>query len=235
MTTRTSNLAIHPSVREPGDGIWFATPAGFTALPLDALLAPPNAVESAKFREALDPVLSSAPDEASRQRFIATLVAAQRMFYPMRAEGTVHCSLGVHGDDTDNGDGSVLISLFTVTWVDTSWAPRGVTAARAIADAEGLTHIEYTELPGGPASFSETIRTPTAESGFPQEPLLQVHAHLPHPDGKSLALLTMSTPAVARREQYRAILCKVAETVSFEDPFAPGASAEEAGREGKTR
>ncbi|WP_405772785.1 hypothetical protein [Streptomyces sp. NBC_01538] len=227
MTTNTPppNLAIHPSAREPGDGIWFAAPAGFTTLPLDALFAPSGSVESGHFQEMLAPVLNSAPDEASRQRFIATLVAAQRMFYPMRTEGTVHCSLGVHSDDTGNGDGNALISLFTVTWVEISWAPRRVTAARAIADAGGHTYIEYIELPSGPASFSETVRTPTVESGFPQEPLLQIHAHLPHPDGKSLALLTLSTSAVAQREQYRAILRKMAETVSFDDPFAPSTAA----------
>lgn len=223
MTTPTGNLAIHPSAREPGDGIWFATPAGFAGLPLDALVAPPGSSESEKFREVLQPVLNSAPDEVSRQQFVATLATAQQMFQKLSAEGTVHCSLGLHNDDTDEGDGGALLSLFTVSWVDTPWAPRGITAARTIVDAEGHTHIEYAELACGPASFSETIRTPTAESGLPRDPLLQLRAHLPHPDGTRLALLTLSTTAVTRREEYRTILRTIAETVSFEDPFTPGA------------
>ncbi len=226
MTKHTPNLAIHPSVREPGDGIWFATPAGYTPIPLDVLLAPPESAASESFRKAWDPFLLSAPDEVTRQHLIANLAAVQRMFLPMRREGTVHCSLGLHRDDTEGGDGSALISMFTVTWTNTSWAPRAVTAARSVVDNESHTNIEYAELPCGPASFSETVRTPTVESGLPQAPLLQCHAYLPHPDGTSLALLLLGTTAVAQRDQYRAILRTIAGTVSFADPFGPGATEE---------
>jgi hypothetical protein len=144
----------------------------------------------------------------------------------MRREGTVHCSLGLHRDDTEEGDGSALISMFTVTWTNTSWAPRAVTAARSVVDNENHSNIEYSELPCGPASFSETVRAPTVESGLPQVPLLQFHAYLPHPDGTSLALLLLGTTAVAQRDQYRAILRTIAGTVSFVDPFGPGATEE---------
>jgi hypothetical protein len=47
---------------------------------------------------------------------------------------------------------------------------------------------------------------------------------LPHPDCKRLVVLTLSTTAVARRDQYRAILHQIAETVSFDDPLVPGTS-----------
>ncbi|MFE0795633.1 hypothetical protein [Streptomyces mutabilis] len=60
---------------------------------------------------------------------------------------------------------------------------------------------------------------PAANSSVPQLPLLQIHAHLPHPDCKRLAVLTLSTTATARREEYRAILRQVVETVRFEKPL----------------
>lgn len=224
MTSLPAELLIHPSAGEPGDGIWFAMPPGFTPLPLDVLLAPQNSPESDAFRESLEPLLNSAPDDVTRQKFMATLTTTRRMFSSLRGEGVVHCSLGLHKDDTDNGDGSALLSLFSVTWVDTSWAPRGVTAARAALHDQGHSNIEYVEFPCGPVSFSETVLRPTAQSGLPQQPLLQVHGYLPHPDGTALALLTLSTTAVRQREQYRAIVRQIAHTVTFDDPFtaAPG-------------
>ncbi|MFG2788719.1 hypothetical protein [Streptomyces sp. NPDC048419] len=233
MTTPPPNLVIHPSVTEPGDGIWFVTPAGFTTLPLEALIEPPTSPDAEKLREALAPVLAAAPDEQSRQSFMANLADAQRMVHVLRVAGTVHCSLGLHCDDTGDGDGGVLLSLFTVGWVATAWAPRGVNAARAIATDRGHTNIEYAELACGPATFSETVRTPTAESGLPRQPLLQIYANLPHPDGDRLAVLTLSTAAVAHREQYRDILRQVADMVSFEDPFSPGADEQERGKKGE--
>ncbi|MFF4273323.1 hypothetical protein [Streptomyces sp. NPDC001536] len=235
MTTQEPNLVIDPSATEPGDGIWFALPAGFTALSLAALVASPETAASERFHKAMEPVLDTAPDDESRQQFVTTLAAAEQMFRKLTDEGTVHCSVGVHNDDTENSVGGALLSMFTITWVDTSWAPRAVTAARAITEAEGHAHIEYAELACGPASFSETLRTPTVESGLPRNPLLQIHAHLPHPDGTSLALLTLSTASVARREEYRTILRTMAETVSFEDPFASGTGEQKAGRDGQRR
>ncbi|MGW4905624.1 hypothetical protein [Streptomyces sp. NPDC004270] len=222
MTTAfASNVTVHPSAEEPGDGVWFAVPTGFTSLPLPALVAPTGSPEAARMDESLAPVLASAPDEVSRQEFMATMTVVQRMLRSVQTDGTAHCAVGLHRDDREGGNGTALLSLFTVSWVDTSWAPRGVTAARALVTAEGHTRIEYAEVPCGPAAFSETVRMPTAESGLPRKPLLQIHGHLPHPDGTTLVLLTLSTTAVPHREQYRAILRQIAHTVSFDDPFAP--------------
>ena len=50
---------------------------------------------------------------------------------------------------------------------------------------------------------------------------VQFHAHLPHPDCKRLAVFTLSTTAVGRREQYRAILRHIAALATFESPLAP--------------
>jgi hypothetical protein len=234
MTTPASRPAIHPSVTESGEGIWFATPAGFVHLPLKALLSP-GSPEPGVARDVWAPLLQSAPDELSRQRIVSQLIVVVRMLRSAVAEGTVHGSLGLHHDDSGDGDESALLSLFTITWVKTTWAPRGVTAARAGVTADGHTNVEYAEVPCGPATFSEMIWVPAAHSGLPPEPLLQIYAHLPHPDGTSLAVLTLGTTAVAQREQYRALLRQIAETVSFEDPFALSASAAGSGKQEELR
>ncbi|MGW3283327.1 hypothetical protein ACWDR3_01630 [Streptomyces sp. NPDC001002] len=220
MTAPMPNLVIHPSARTEGDGIWFLKPPGFISWPFDALAAEPASRNSEVLREVMEPLLATAPDEATRQRFVADLHFAERLFATLRTAGTVHCSLGLHRDDTGDGDVGMLFSLFTITWVNTTWAPRGVTAARAVTAAEGHTHVEYAEMPCGPASFSESVRVPSADSGLPQEPLLQLHAHVPHPYGTSLALLTLSTTATTHRDPFRRLLRQIAELVSFDDPFA---------------
>ncbi|MDX2542290.1 hypothetical protein ACOT81_30945 [Streptomyces sp. WI04-05B] len=97
---------------------------------------------------------------------------------------------------------------------------------RAVTSTAGHTHIEYLELPCGPATLSETALKAAADYGLPQQPLLQVHAHVPHPDCKRLAVFTMNTTAVARRAEYRVILRQIVETVSFENPLEFGTSAE---------
>lgn len=220
------NLVVHPHTRAEGDGIWFAVPPGFVSLPLGVLLAPVGTPEQEELSAALTPLLASAPDETSRRQFTAVLASVQQMIYTLRREGTVHFSLGLHRDDIGNDETGALISVFTITWVDTSWAPRGVIAARAVTAAENHTHIAYDELPCGPAAFSEILRTAKPDSGLPQEPLLQFHAYLPHPDGTSLALLTLSTTAVRHRERYRTLLRHIAQLVAFDDPLTKPAEGE---------
>ncbi|MCX5558100.1 hypothetical protein [Streptomyces sp. NBC_00038] len=223
----TPVIILHESVEDPGAEAWFAEPPGFTALPLDALLSEPDSPAAGELRSALAPFLDSAPDEMARQQFIAEFTQGQQLLGAMREVGTVHCSIGLHRDDLDDtgtSSGQPLFSLFTLSWRDTAVAPRAVTAARAVTSAAGHTHIEYLELPCGPATLSETVRTASADSGLPRLPLLQIHAHLPHTDCKRLIVLTLSTTAVVRREEYRAVLQQIAETVSFESPLESDAS-----------
>lgn len=219
MATPASQITVHPAAREPGEGIWFATPPGFTHLPLEVLTSEVSPQEQGALDETLAPFVGAAADEVTRERFRSGLAAVRPLLQAMRGGGTTHCSLGLHRDEEGATADGVLRSLFTVSWADTAWAPRGVTAARAVLTGQGHGHIEYAEVPCGPVTFSETLREPTPESGFPRIPLLQLHAHLPHPDGTSLALLTLSTAAVGHREEYRTILRRIADTVSFEDPF----------------
>ncbi|GAA2399264.1 hypothetical protein [Streptomyces coeruleofuscus] len=215
----TSHVVISESVHDPSCGIWFAVPGGFTELPLNVLLAPPTSAEADRLREALAPLVEAIPDGVTRQQFIAQLASGQQLLRALREVGTVHCSLGVHRDDVEGGRGGFLHSLFTVSWRDIAWSPRSVSAARAVATAEQHSNIEYLDLPSGPASMGETVRTPTPESGLSTTPLLQIYAYLPHPDCKRMAVLMVSTPEVGRREQYREILRHIAELTSFESPL----------------
>ncbi|WP_316773751.1 hypothetical protein [Streptomyces sasae] len=216
----TPHVVIDDSATDPHAGIWFAVPGGFTELPIDVLLAAPASAEADRLRQALAPLVEAIPDGVTRQRFIAQLASGQQLLRALREVGTVHCALGIHRDDVADDGGGTLYSLFTVSWRDIAWAPRSVSAARAVATAEDHGRVEYLDLPSGPAAIGETVRTPSPDSGLPPTPLLQVHAYLPHPDHKRLAVLTLSTTAVERRLQYRAILHNIAELTSFDSPLS---------------
>lgn len=210
-------VILDASTADPLAELWFVEPAGFLPLSLDALLPEPDSPAGDSLRAAAAPLVDAAPDEAARQQFIAAFAAGQQLLAALREVGTVHCSVGLHRDDV-GGAGELLFSLFTVSWRETAPAPRGVTAARAVASDGGHVQVEFVELAAGPASFSEVGSTPASGSGLPQRPLLQMHAHLPHPDCRRLAVLTLTTTAPARRAEYRAILRVIAESVSFERP-----------------
>ncbi|MCZ4515766.1 hypothetical protein O3Q52_48210 [Streptomyces sp. ActVer] len=217
------SFTLHNSAKDPTTEIWFAEPPGFTALPLDALLPVPESPAADVLRTALAPFLDAAPDDVLRQQFIAQFAKGQQLLGALREVGTVHFSVGLHRDDidgTDESSGQPLLSFFTLSWRDTAVAPRAVTVARAVTSAQGHTRIEYLELSCGPATLSETVLKPSADSGLSPAPLVQIHAHLPHPDCKRLVVITLSTTVVARREQYREILQQIAETVSFDNPLA---------------
>ncbi|MEV8317073.1 hypothetical protein AB0Q95_23195 [Streptomyces sp. NPDC059900] len=219
----TPAFILDESVNEPGGDIWFAVPAGFTSIPIDALLNPPDSAGANELRTAIDPLLNLYPDDAARQKFLTQIAVSQQLSAALVEVGITHCFIGLHRDDVSGeggeSNGGHLLSLFTLSWKDTATASPAVTAARAVAGAEGHTNIEYLELPCGPASFSELVRTPNAESGLPQTPLLQIFAHLPHPDGKRLVNLTLGTTAVGRRAEYRSLLHHIAENVSFVNPL----------------
>ncbi|MFE0102803.1 hypothetical protein [Streptomyces sp. NPDC059009] len=225
MTTSGPRFTLDDSAADPDADIWFAEPAGFTAIPLAALLNPATSpAANSPVREALAPLLDAAPDDVVRQQFVARLAAAHQLLTYLCEAGTVHCSIGLHQDDATEDrtprPTAPLLSLLTLAWRQTATAPPAITAARAVTAAEHHDRIEYLDLPCGPVTLSEAVRTPTPGSGLPPDPLLQVHAHLPHPDGKRLAVLTLSTTAVERRDDYRRLLHQVAELVSFENPVA---------------
>ncbi|MFF3405701.1 hypothetical protein ACFYW8_05685 [Streptomyces sp. NPDC002742] len=222
--TTTPHFSIADSAEDPEADVWFAEPAGFTAVPLDALLPAPDSPGAGDLRTALAPFLEAAPDDVSRQQFIAQFAQGQQLLGALREAGTVHCSIGLHRDDVGDwatSRGRPLLSFFTVSWRATAVSPRAVTAARAVSELDPQARIEYVELPCGPVTFSESVHTPRAVDGLPRTPLLQFRAHLPHPDCRRLAVFTLSTTAVERREQYRAILRHIATLATFENPLVP--------------
>ncbi|MGV9282923.1 hypothetical protein [Streptomyces sp. NPDC003730] len=212
------HIYLHESVDDTQAELWFAEPAGFLPVPLKSLLAEPGSPDAETMRQAVAPLLEAAPGEAVRQHFVAQVALGQQMLGALCAFGTVHCSVGLHRDDV-GPTYAPLLSLFTISWQETNVAPRGVTAARAVTAAGGHTRIAFEEVPCGPAVLSETTVRCAAESGLPQHPVLQVHAHLPHPDCKRLAVFTISALSGVRREEYRAVLRGIVGTVRFEDPL----------------
>ncbi|MEU9134418.1 hypothetical protein AB0D33_00350 [Streptomyces sp. NPDC048404] len=224
--TTAPHFTVADSAEDPDADIWFAEPAGFTAVPLDALLPVPGSPAVDDLRTALAPFLEAALDGVARERFIAQFTQGQHLLGALTEAGTVHCSIGLHRDDVDAGDASCgrpLLSFFTVSWRATAVSPRAVTAARAVSGLDGQARVEFAELPCGPVTFSETVHTPGVMSGIPQTPLVQFRAHLPHPDCRRLAVFTLSTTAVGRREQYRVILRRIAALASFDNPLRPAA------------
>ncbi|MFE1285540.1 hypothetical protein [Streptomyces sp. NPDC058751] len=225
--TTAPRFTVADSAEDPDAEIWFAEPAGFTAVPLGALLPAPDSSAADDLRTALAPFLRAAPDESVRQQFVARFTQAQRMLGALVETGTVHCSIGLHRDDVEEGAGSggwPLLSLLTVSWRTTAVAPRGVTAARAVSGLDAGARIDFVELPCGPVAFSEAVHVPGGTGGLPQAPLVQFRAHLPHPDCRRLAVFTLSTTAVGHREQYRAILRRIAALATFDNPLRPASS-----------
>ncbi|WP_055702588.1 hypothetical protein [Streptomyces silaceus] len=215
-------FAVHESARSPHAEIWFAEPPGFTAIPLGVLLTPQGSPAFDTLDTAVAALLESAPDERVRQLLIAQLAKGKALLASLVEVGTAHCSIGLHRDDHPKSGGTPhpLLSLLTLTWRSTATAPSALTAARAVA-SEGHPHsrVEYLDrLACGPVTLGEVVRTPLPGTGLPTRPLLQVHAYLPHPDRKRMAVFTLSSAAVERREEYRGLLRRVVELVSFEEP-----------------
>ncbi|MEV0124121.1 hypothetical protein AB0I16_21765 [Streptomyces sp. NPDC050703] len=217
---------VEDSARDPRTDIWFALPSGFTELPLDVLTAAHGSPDARRLGDALAPVVGAMPEGEYRELFIGELATAQRLLLARPVPGAVHCSLGLHRDGS-RGRSRPLLCLFTVSWQGVGRPLRGGVAAGAATragvlagtGAERHTRVEYLDMPCGPASVSEVLSLPAEGAGLPPRPLLQVHAHLPHPEGKRVAVLTLTTAAVARRAQYRGLLDRLARLVSFENPL----------------
>ncbi|MGY5049801.1 hypothetical protein ACWDE0_29945 [Streptomyces sp. 900105755] len=194
---------IDASARSVDADIWYALPPGFVPLPLRELAtAGREPAEAAGWSAEHGPVL----------RLAQLLLGA----------GTVHCCLGLHADD--EADAGPLLSLFTLAWRATGWAPRSVLAARAAVGAESAEHIEMLDLPCGSATLVQTRTTAPAEMRLttPCE-LLQATVYVPCPDGRRVAVLSLATASVPRARHYRALLKGIARTVTFENPLPDAA------------
>ncbi|MFD4504414.1 hypothetical protein [Streptomyces sp. NPDC058457] len=197
---------IDESARSEDADVWFALPPGFVPLPLDELAA-------------------AARDVAQAEGPLTGLGPVLRLAQLLLEAGAVHCCLGLHTDD--EGDGGPLLSLFTLAWRGTDWAPRSVLAGRAAAGTQGAEHIETLDLLCGPASLVQMRLNEPPELGLGAPGgLLQVTAYVPCLDGRRVATLSLATTAVEHARQYRDLLRDIAGTVSFEDPL-PDASDDE--------
>ncbi|MFJ9703977.1 hypothetical protein [Streptomyces sp. NPDC101234] len=194
-----ASYVIDESARSQDADIWFVLPPGFIPLPLLELTAAER-----------EPVQTEGP--------LIGLGPVLRLARLLVEAGTVHCCLGLHADD--EGDGSPVLSLVMLAWRGTDWAPRSVLAARAAAGTESAEHIEFLDLPCGPAALVQTRLTAPPELGLgaPCE-LLQITAYAPCPDGRRMAILQLATASVARARHYRALLTDIADSVSFENPL----------------
>jgi hypothetical protein len=210
------------SARLPGADIWFALPAGFSPLPTREFMSSGNDGRTPDGEAVLSSLLAASGNSTERQRLAAMLAPVRRMMHVLVETGVIQCSVGLHTDD--EGDGRLLLSLFTLAWRRLPWAPRSIMAARMAASAENAVHMELLELPCGPGSLVETHTVPPG-SGL-GERLLQVSAYVPYPDGERLAILNLATPAVERAEHYRALLREIAFLVSFDTPFSPESDKE---------
>jgi hypothetical protein len=85
--TTAPRLAVADSAKDPDADLWFAEPAGFTVVPLEALLPPPDSPAVDNPRSALAPILAAAPDDMSRQQFIAQFAQGQQLLGALREVG----------------------------------------------------------------------------------------------------------------------------------------------------
>ncbi|MFD8223731.1 hypothetical protein ACFV16_06100 [Streptomyces massasporeus] len=212
----SDSFVIDPSARILDADIWFALPAGFVPVPLTELVAAEEVRAGAEGRghshEALATMLNR---PGNSEQLLGLLAPVRRLAQVLAYSGVIHCSVGMHRDD--EGDGSLLLSLFTVGWRETVWAPRGVTAARAASATQDTSHMEALELPCGPASLVAIRTNPLGVD--PAQELLQAVVYVPFPDARKLAILTLSTTAVHRSVHYRDLLRELARMVTFENPL----------------
>ncbi|SEE65072.1 hypothetical protein [Streptomyces sp. Ag109_O5-10] len=189
---------IDDSARSEDADVWFALPSGFVPLPLHEL------------GEACDAAQTDGP--------LVGLGPVLRLAQLLLEAGVMRCCLGLHTDD--EGDGGLLLSLFTLARRDTGWAPRSVLAGRAAVGVESAEHIEMLDLPCGPASLVQTRLKVPPELGLgAPSGLLQVTAYVPCLDGRGIAMLSLATTAVDHARHYRGLLRDIAATVGFENPL----------------
>lgn len=215
MTSDT--FVFDPSARMPDADIWFALPAGFVPVPLTELVVAdekPTRPEGQRHRLEVLATMLTGPE--SSLQILELLAPVRRLAHVLAYSGVIHCSVGMHRDDA--GDGRLLLSMLTVGWRETSWAPRGVMAARAAAGAADASYVEALDLPCGPATLVE-IRASPQVAGAPQE-LLQVVTYVPFPDSHKLVILTLSTTAVHCSDRYRDLLRETSRMVTFENPLS---------------
>lgn len=214
-TENPIRLVIDDTARDPSAKIWYALPAGYLDIPINALDPEPGSEQETSLEQALTLILDLVPDD-QRDGYTGALRDVRFMAAQMRSEGVIACSLGMHHAD----DGSSASSVFTVALRDIEWAPAKITAVRAVSLRECSENVGLLTLPGGrPASISDTVITMPALEGVPSRDLYQCNLYIPAPSGTQLGVLTLSSTALESRGHYRDLMEGIAHTVSFHDPL----------------
>ncbi|MCW2870350.1 hypothetical protein [Actinacidiphila oryziradicis] len=201
-------FAVDDSATRPGCDLWFALPPGFVDIPYTALLAEPDTDQAHQLLDAVHTLLELVPQD-KHEAFLAGLAEAQVMSELLRRQGTVHCSMGLHEGD----DGALLHSVLTIMWLHTPWTPPKLGAAKAALALESADTLELADLPCGPAAITESLVEAEGQQ------LFRLTGYLPHPDGRRIAVLTLSTTAVSAAGHYRDILSGLVRMVSFDNPL----------------
>ena len=201
--------AVDESALRHDCDLWFALPPGFVEVPVDALAGAPTQEQTEALLEAVTSLLDLLPPER-QEEFLTHLKEATALPGVLRQAGMSHCCLGLHLGD----DGRLLQSVLTVVWREHPWTPPKLTAARAaLAVSEDTLSADYVNLPCGPGALTETI----AERA--DQKVYQATGYLPHPDGRQLVIVTLSSPAVEARGYFRDMLDGIVRMVSFENPL----------------
>lgn len=206
--------AIDESALRCGCDLWFAVPAGFSEVLFGNLLADSSSSEGRRVIATVRALLELAP-ESRQEELLRHLRSVPDFIGAMIDEGVVHVSIGAHEDE----DGKLLQSFLTVASRDVPFAPPKLTAVRAATMRNSAVPIALADMPCGPVAFVEALIDLPASVDARQHSLYEVTAYLPHPSGRKLSVLTLTTPAVQARDHYREIHRHIAETVSFENPL----------------
>ncbi len=205
---------IDDSALESGCDLWFAIPPGFSEISLGDLFPRPDSEEGQRAVEAVDAILSLVPTE-SRDDFLTRLASAREVALLMLKEGVVHVSVGTHHAE----DGRVLESFLTVTRTEVPFSPPKLAAVQAATKRRNAAPVAVADMPCGPAAFVEAVVELPAAADPGRHSMYEITAYLPYPDGRKLAVLTLTTTAVEAREHYRDIHRAIAQTVSFDNPL----------------
>lgn len=206
--------AIDESAMERGCDLWFALAPGYVEVPFRDLFADPESPEGARVVEAVNSLLELVPEE-KQAGFLEQLAQARMLTLEMQREGVVSFAIGAHEAD----DGSMLESVVTLARREIPWTPPKLAAAQAATARKNALPVSAGELPCGPAAFTEALVEVPEEADSQRRSLYEATAYLPFPDGRNLAILTLTTTAVDAREHYRDIHRGMAEMVSFDNPL----------------
>ncbi|WP_405469959.1 hypothetical protein [Streptomyces canus] len=206
--------AIDESAMERGCDLWFALAPGYVEVPFRDLFADPESAEGARVVEAVESLLELVPQE-QQAGFLEQLAQARALTSEMRREGVVTFAIGAHEGD----DGAMLESVVMLARREIPWTPPKLAAAQAATARKNALPIAVVDLPCGPGAFTESLVELPAEADSRQRSLYEATAYLPFPDGRNLAVLTLTTTAVGARENYRDIHRAMAEMVSFDNPL----------------